>query len=117
MNIFDNIKKVATKTAKDAVKVSGDAVEYTKLRFKLAEINDKINSEYLKIGEEIYKSSIGIDIDEDSVKESCSVITELKVNAKDIESEISELTNKTVCPYCNTKNLVSANYCSKCGER
>ncbi len=34
MSMFDTVKGMVTKTAKDAAKVSGDAVEYTKLKFK-----------------------------------------------------------------------------------
>ncbi len=117
MNVFDNIKKIASKTAKDAVKVSGDAVEFTKLKFKLAELNDKIDNEYTEIGKAVYKSSFGDDIDSDAIQERCSIINQLKAEVAEVEDEISAVTNKKQCPRCGAKNSSDSIYCSKCGEK
>ena len=117
MSIIDNVKNFASKTAKDAVKVSGDAVEFTKLKFKLADLNEKINDEYVSIGKAIYKSSLGIDFDSEQIQQMCNEISELKVQVSELESEISVITNKKQCPYCNTKNNADSIYCTKCGEK
>ena len=117
MSFIDTVKSFASKTAKDAVKVSGEAVEFTKLKFKLAELNDKINNEYINIGKAVYKSSIGVEVDSDEMQQKCNLISELKVQTAELESEIAQITNKKQCPFCGAKNNADGIYCPKCGEK
>ena len=117
MTFFDTLRKTVTKTTKDVVKVSGDAVEFTKLKFKIGEINDKIDIAYTDIGKEVYKSSIDEQFDADFVNEKCEYIKNLKVECDKLEEELAILTNKKNCPNCDFKNNSNAVYCSKCGEQ
>ena len=117
MSFFDNVKKVVKKTTKDVVKVSGDAVEFTKLKFKIADLNDKINDAYIAIGKEMYKSSIGEEIDSEFVEEKCECITQMNIQINPLEQELAVVTNRKACPRCSTKNNTDSTFCSKCGEK
>ena len=96
MAFFDSLRKTVTKTTKDVVKVSGDAVEFTILKFKIGEINDKIDQAYTEIGKEVYKSSVVDHFDADFVNDKCDYITNLKIEKakemlKDTNMSASEI--------------------------
>ena len=116
MTFFDSLRKTVAKTTKDVVKVSGDAVEFTKLKFKIGELNDKIDKAYNEIGKQVYKSSIDEQFDADFVNEKCEYITNIKNECCKLEEELAILTNKKNCANCDFKNSSDAVYCSKCGE-
>ena len=117
MTFFDSLRKTVTKTTREVVKVSGEAVEFTKLKFKIGEINDKIEQAYSDIGKEVYKSRIDDQFDAEFVNEKCDIITNLKIECEKLEEELAILTNKKNCSNCSFKNNSEAIYCSKCGEK
>ena len=117
MTFFDSFKKTVSKTTKDVVKVSGDAVEFTKLKLKISEINDKIEKAYTEIGKEMYKSSVDEQVDAELVEQKCEFITNLKLECSKLEDELALLTNKKICPNCDFKNNSDSVFCSKCGEK
>lgn len=117
MTFFNSFKKTVRKTTRDVVKASGDAVEYTKLKFKICELNDKIEVAYTDIGKEMYNSSIGESLDAEFVDKKCDYISKLKSECIKLEEELAILTNKKICTNCEFKNNSEAIYCSKCGER
>lgn len=116
MSMLDSIKDVLSKTAKDAVKVSNTAVEYTKLKFKLSEAKDSIREKYAQIGEMVYKSTIGEDADTDSMEAICDEITELIKKAEEYEDALNKASNKRTCPSCGNVVSVDSVFCAKCGK-
>lgn len=116
MSWFDTIKDVVSKTAKDAVKVSGTAVEYTKLKYKLSEIKDQIKSKYAQIGEIVYKSTSDEDVDTDRIESLCDEITELKKKSEEYENAINKTSNKKTCPSCGHVVTYDSVFCAKCGN-
>ena len=114
---FDKIKQIVTKTAKDAVKISGDAVEYTKLAYKVSELKDDVKNTYAQIGEMIYKSSLGEEMDSDKVEELCAYITNVNEEIEVLSSTLNSIGNKKVCSSCGAKMTSESNFCSKCGEK
>ncbi len=117
MEWFEKVKKSVTKTAKGAVKVSGDALEYTKIKIKLSDINSSIDELYVKIGKSMYKSiKTGAEpqIDIDDIVQS---IDELKKTASELEENLSRVTNKVTCPACGAKGDAQSPYCAECGEK
>ncbi len=117
MSFIDTVKSFASKTAKDAAKVSSDAVEYTKLKFKLTELNNKINNQYLDIGRAVYELSTGVEADNEEIQQKCNLIGELKVQAEELENLICQITNKKQCAFCGSKNNSDSIYCKKCGQK
>ncbi len=117
MEWFEKVKKSVTKTAKGAVKVSGDALEYTKIKIKLSDINSSIDELYSKIGKSMYKSlKTGAEPQID-VEEIVAKIDELKAEANVLEGNLAQVTNKVTCPACGAKCDAQSPYCAECGER
>ena len=117
MSMFNTVKGMVTKTAKDAAKVSGDAVEYTKLKFKLAELNDEINKKYELIGKTVYKSTLGENTDADFIDEICAQITELIAKKDEYTETLDKMSNKKTCSECGEKIPSDCSFCPKCGAK
>lgn len=114
---FDKVKGMVSKTAKDAVKVSGDAVEYTKLKFKSGELNDKLNKLYAELGKIVYASMTDSEGDTENAEDICQQITLIKNQLEEVENELSSVTNKTTCSSCGAKVDADSTFCSKCGQK
>lgn len=117
MSMFNTVKDLISKTAKDAVKVSNTAVEYTKLKFKLTETNHKINEKYLEIGKMVYATTIGEEVDSDDIENICSEISALLKEADEYDDAINKAANKKVCDNCGAAVSNSSIFCSKCGNK
>lgn len=117
MSMFNTVKDLISKTAKDAVKVSNTAVEYTKLKFKLTETNHKINEKYLEIGKMVYATTIGEEVDSDDIENICSEISALLKEADEYDDAINKAANKKVCDNCGAVVSNSSIFCSKCGNK
>lgn len=117
MTILKTIKEMVTKTAKDAVKFSGDAVEYTKLNYKISELKDDLKDTYAQIGMLVYETSDGNETDEEKVEELCARVTELKDEIEILTSTINAMSNKKICSSCGAKMSAESNFCPKCGEK
>ena len=116
MGILENIKGVVAKTTKDVVKVSGTAVEFTKLKYKLGEVKDQIKNKYSQIGEIVYKSNVNEDVDKDRIENICDEITELLKKADEYETAINKTSNKKTCPSCGHVVTYDSVFCAKCGN-
>lgn len=82
-------KKVVGKTAKKAAKMSGDAVDYTKLKIKLSSINDELNELYAKIGLIVFERD-----ESQNTDEIFEQIEELRKEKEDIQEKIDAHSNK-----------------------
>ena len=114
---FDKVKSIVTKTAKDAVKVSGDAVEYTKLKFKISELNDKIYKLYAELGKIVYESTADGMGDADGVEYICEQISMYRVQLEELNVELASVTNKMNCSSCGAVVDTDSTFCPKCGQR
>ncbi len=117
MTIFKTIKEMVTKTAKDAVKISGDAVEYTKLNYKLSELKDDLKDTYAQIGMLVYQTSGGEETDTEKLEELCARVTELNDEIEILTASINAMSNKKICSSCGAKMPAESNFCPKCGEK
>ncbi len=117
MSVFDSVKKTLTKTAKGAAKASGELVEQTKLKLKVIDIKDEIETRYTKIGE-LYYTAAEYELDNgDKIASLVSEIKALKSQLEDVEAEIKR--NKVIhkCSSCDWENDADAAYCSRCGSK
>lgn len=117
MTIFKTIKEMATKTAKDAVKFSGDAVEYTKLNYKLSELKDDLKETYAQIGMLVYQSSGSEDTDKEKIEELYARVAELNDEIEILTSSINAMSSRKICASCGAKMPAESNFCPKCGEK
>lgn len=117
MSVLDSVKKVVTKTAKDAAKASGELVEQTKLKLKVIELKDEITDRYTKIGE-LYYTSAEYELDNaDKINSLVSEIKALKAELEDVEAEIKRNKDINKCSVCDAVNGAEDDYCSKCGNK
>ncbi len=117
MKFIDELKSLAAKTAKGAVKVSNDVVDYTKYQLKIAEIKDKIDDKYKTIGELVVAKSndgYGDTADIDMLVEE---INTLKAELSEKQDELARLKKTKQCPECGKMSSTSSNYCSNCGNK
>ncbi len=116
MTFFDSAKKILTKTAKDAAKVSGEIAQQTKIKFKAAQVKDEINTRYALIGE-LYYGVVEYELDNaDKINQLVEEVTALKEQLESLESELGGKKTKK-CSFCGNDNDVDAEYCSKCGNK
>ena len=117
MTILKTIKEMVTKTAKDAVKISGDAVEYTKLNYKLSELRDDLKDTYAQIGIIVYQSTGENEADAEKVEELRARVTELNDEIEILTATVNAMSNKKICSACGAKMPAESNFCPKCGEK
>ncbi len=111
-DIFEKVKKTISKAAKKAAKVSGDTIDYTKLKIKLSDIKDKLDECYAKIGRLVYDGE-----ESDEIENVCNEITALREEEQTLKEKMDAFKNKKVCEECGEKVDVEAEYCSSCGHK
>jgi ribosomal protein L40E len=116
MDILNKTKSFLTRTAKDAVRVSGELAYQTKLKLKAIEIKDSIKSKYTEIGE-LYFGAVEYELDNsEKIHILVEEIKSLKEDLEEIEEEIVISKKTKKCSVCDAENPVEADYCSKCGN-
>lgn len=113
---MNEIKKTLTKAVKKTKETSGTVVEIAKLKYKLAELKSDIDEKFKNIGKFVYNAGEDEDITE-KLKELCLEIAELSQKKDDMQENLNELTNKKLCPGCNTKFEKEFGFCPKCGYK
>ena len=108
---FTKAKSVLGKTAKKAAKVSGDAVDYTKLKIKLNAVEVDLEELYAKIGRIVYEHDETQDTDA-----ICTEIEKLNEKKAEIKAKLDLYAGKRVCEFCGNKIMADSNFCSSCGR-
>ena len=110
--ILEKIKKTVTLTTQKAVKISGDAVDFTKLKIKIADINSRLDDKYIQIGMAVYDNAENSDIEA-----ICADIAMLREQLEEYKRKLSEYKNQKVCSSCGTVCELEDTFCKKCGEK
>ncbi len=111
-DIIEKVRKAVSKTAKKAAKVSGDTIDYTKLKLKLYDIRDSLDENYAKIGRLVYDGE-----DSEEIEKTCTVITELRDEEAQIKEKIDALKNRKTCEVCGERVESDSEYCRSCGHK
>ena len=90
---------------------------YAKLKFKISELNDRIDTEYKQLGMIVYQSTIDADVETDIIESICDGISDLISDRDGLEAELADVTNKIRCPQCNAKIDADSSYCPDCGTK
>lgn len=96
---------------------TGEFVELSKLRISIAEVDKKIEAEYLELGKMVYKASREHTDCTDYVQEKATAIDLLLKKRRDLEEKVNALRKVKKCPECSHENQFDANYCNKCGAK
>ena len=77
--ILNDTKKVVKKAVQTTIKVSSDAIDYSKCKIKISSLNAKIDDNYSKIGEAVYNQSVSYDVNNaEEIEKLCEEITSWK---------------------------------------
>jgi len=117
-DFFDNFSKVMGKTAKKAIKASGDMVELTKtsLNIKFDEIKrESFFKEIGKIVYNTYKDSPGSASDE--ILDFCKCIDELENSINCQKAKAAKIKNKKFCVNCGAALPKAFKFCYSCGAQ
>lgn len=109
-DIIAKVKEAVSKTTKKVVKISGEAIDYTKLKLKVAEIDSKLDEKYAAIGLAVYEEN-----DEADVETICDEISVLKQERDALKLKIDEYKNQKTCPACSAATDKENTYCPVCG--
>ncbi|MEG1848947.1 MAG: hypothetical protein RRY21_04730 [Oscillospiraceae bacterium] len=115
MSTFDNAMSKIRQVASIAGKKTGTAVEISKLRLQVVQVNSMIQSTYERIGTLIYEQektgTDNYDLVAVCIKEIDALLTQLN----EINNKVAELKNGMKCASCGTVNGADMMYCKKCG--
>lgn len=112
MEVIAKVKEAVSKTTKKVVKLSGEAIDYTKLRLKISEINSKLDEKYAQIGLAVYE-----DCSEDDIEPICEEISKLREELDDLKLKLSEYKGSKCCPSCGSSTDRENPYCPVCGTK
>lgn len=117
MNVLDTVTEIMTKTAKGVAKASETAVDYAKLKLKLSEAKDALNSTYLRIGKLVFDAQENDEDNVDAIEKSCDEVREIIALIADYEFRLGELSGKKTCSNCNARIYEDSVFCPRCGEK
>lgn len=111
-DIVERIKNVVNSTTKKAVKLSGDAIDYTKIKLKIADVKSKLDEKYAKIGLAVYE-----DNNEENIEAICEDIKALRDELDEYRIRLSEYKNQKTCGKCGAICEKEDTFCKSCGEK
>lgn len=118
MNFFDKLGRKANETYKVAKEKTVNLTEELKIKGKINEINDKIESIYAEIGKFVYTElKDGRDASRDVVTEKCNEISTLNDELEKLRTDLLALKNIKKCVKCNAEMDLKSEFCSNCGEK
>ncbi len=105
---FDSLKENAKTVANIACKKTGKAVNYSKLKFNVADINRKISNHYEEIGRALYCSRKEESDKSHEINEHIAAIDNLKMQVESLAREIENLKGEKCCECeCTVQTCVS----------
>lgn len=118
MDFLDNVSKVLNQTAKKAVKISGDVVDYTKIMVNIRSEQSKIESFYREIGRSIYrKYNTSPSMVPADIGDYCQCITEIHATIAGLRERAAKLRGECTCPNCGSRVGEKFEYCPSCGAK
>jgi ribosomal protein L40E len=117
MGIFEDVVSKAKSAADFAGKKTGEIVEISKLRFLAADLQSKINKEYLDLGIIVFNAEKSGEDFKEEITNKSTVIEDLYHQLSKTNEKIAELRRMKKCLVCNYANPEDANYCLKCGAK
>ena len=109
-DFINKVKVAVSKTTKTVAKLSGEAIDFTKLKLKVTELESALNEKYSAIGLAVYEE------DEDTdIELLCDEITALKCELENVKLKLDDYRNKKECPECGKSTDKEDSFCPGCG--
>lgn len=117
MGFFDNVYSGTKKAADTVGKFAGETVEYSKLKFTIAGLKDKLEGKYKILGMMCYQSAKAESELDETAKLTISEIELLLSQINEKSAQLEKIRNTSKCQSCGANNPRSADYCAKCGSK
>lgn len=108
--IIAKVRDAVSATTKKVVKLSGEALDYTKIRIKISDINSRLDEKYAAIGLAVYEGS-----EEAQIETICDEIAALRTELAELKLKLDEFKNKKCCSVCSKSTDKDNTFCPHCG--
>lgn len=116
MVTFDDTMSTARKCFDAAAAKTGEAVQLSKRYIEKAQVNNRLNSLYERLGKAQYLTETGIKDEREIIEELIEQIGDTREELSKANERYKEMKSMR-CSYCNKKNMPKSLYCSGCGEK
>lgn len=115
MDFFKDIKTKIDEKSQQALKMTKDFADVTKLNSQISEIEANIKSQFIDLGKAYF--SANKDDAENEYKDIISNINNNLIKIDELKEKIKEIKHETVCPKCGKPIPNNALFCSSCGAK
>lgn len=112
---FEDIGKKISEGSKSAVKKTKTVTETMKIKNKLAEEEDTLETLYVELGERYFK--LFSDKPGDEFTKLCAAIKNSKHKIEELSKELNGLKGIKTCKECGSEIGDNEIYCKKCGAK
>lgn len=117
MGFLDDFISTTKNVAATAGKKTDEAVQYSKLKIKAAQLNSDIKNKFEKLGALIYQMAKADEKNDEAFDAIMAEIDACYEELESIEAKLDELKNEVACPGCGAKTKNDNSYCPKCGTK
>lgn len=118
MDFFSKLGKKASETYQVTKEKAANLSEELKLKGKISDLNDKIESLYTEIGKTVYNEvKDGKDVSKEEITAKCDEISKCKDDIEKIQAEILALKKVIKCANCGEELDLGDTFCYKCGTK
>lgn len=117
MDFLENAVNKAKEVFDVAYKKTEDVVNTGKQKLDVANLENKLNKDYQKLGEIYFELIKESDDLQDVTLELKNAICEKQEKIAKIKKELNDAKNKRICPVCSVSIDKNAVFCSACGAK
>lgn len=117
MSFLDDVISTTKSVAEKAGKKTDEAVKFSKLKIKKAQINGDIKTKFEKLGAMIYQMAKSDEKDDDEFNAAIAELDDCYVKLAEVEKQLDDLNNEVACTSCGAKTHKDNSFCPKCGTK
>lgn len=117
MDFLENVKDVVGSAAQTVAKKSGEAIEYSKIKYSMYDTGNSIKNLYTQIGEAVYKNYKSGESLSEELSELCSEIDSLGDKLEELSDRLGGMRSDVKCRSCGKNVRNDSVYCPYCGEK
>lgn len=105
----------AADTARVAGRKAGQMVDVAKLNVQLFDLNGEFNDILRQLGQVLYNTHLGRELEGDPVTELLSKADETAAKVSELKARIADLRQSQTCPGCGASCGKEDKFCHRCG--
>ena len=114
-NTAGAVGSMAGEKARKAGKHAGEMLDIAKLNLRILDLNGEINGALKEVGQIVYDTHIGVEVDESVLEAKLTAIDEKKEAIAQLQDEVNALKRSKPCSNCGTVCGREDAFCKKCG--